>query len=165
MQEIKLLVLDVDGVLTDGSITIDAHGAETKTFFARDGYALRMWHEAGHLSGIITGRVAPAVDRRAADLGITCVVQGATDKRPVFEDLCRKLGLSPGAACYVGDDLPDLPPVRLAGLGVAVADACAELKAEADLVTRRAGGRGAVREVVERILKAQNRWQDLVRQY
>lgn len=165
MQAIRLLVLDVDGVMTDGSITIDSAGGETKTFCARDGQAIKLWQEAGLVAAILTSRQSEVVRRRAAELGIRHVVQGVEDKGAALERLCAELGVPLEEVCYMGDDLPDWPLVRRVGLGVAVADACPELKAAADYVTSRPGGRGAVREVVEMILKAKDRWETVLRRY
>jgi len=162
---ITVLVLDVDGVMTDGSITIDDHGVETKTFSVQDGHGLKLWHRSGHTSAIITGRESRVVERRAKELGVTCVLQGRKQKLPAFGEVCEHFGVTPAQVCYMGDDLPDLPPMRAAGLGVAVADAVPELRAEADYLTRRGGGNGAVREVIEMILKAQGKWAERMARY
>jgi 3-deoxy-D-manno-octulosonate 8-phosphate phosphatase (KDO 8-P phosphatase) len=162
---IKLLVLDVDGVLTDGIIAIDDRGVEMKRFFVRDGSALTLWRNAGHRAAILSGRWAPAVERRAAELGLAPVIQGAKDKGARLAELLEQLGLEPRHVCMVGDDLPDLPALRLAGLTACPADAVPEVRARCDLVSNRPGGRGAVRGVVESILRAQGRWEDLVRSY
>jgi 3-deoxy-D-manno-octulosonate 8-phosphate phosphatase (KDO 8-P phosphatase) len=157
-QAIELLIADVDGVLTDGGIVLDADGRELKRFHVRDGFALRVWNDLGKRSALISGRSAPVVESRARELHIGRVVQGAAEKLSVFRSVLHEEQLSPEAVCYVGDDLPDLPPLRAAGLGVAVADACAELRAAADYVTRVPGGSGAVREVIEMILRCQGHW-------
>ena len=164
-RRIALLVLDVDGVLTDGSIVYGASGEEIKAFHVRDGSGLKAWTGLGKRAAILTGRRSAVVPRRAAELGIQAVVQGADDKRRAFDRLLRDFGLSPAQACYVGDDLPDVPVLRRAGLAVAVADACDEALAAAHLITTRDGGRGAVREVIERILKVQDLWADVVAKY
>jgi 3-deoxy-D-manno-octulosonate 8-phosphate phosphatase (KDO 8-P phosphatase) len=156
---ITLLVVDVDGVLTDGGIVLGSPGLELKHFHVRDGSGLKVWHEAGKRSALITGRRSPLVEARAAELGIGLVVQGAARKRPAYRRLLDTAGVPPEAACYVGDDLPDLPPLAECGLAVAVADACAEVRAAAHYVTRAPGGRGAVRETVELILRCQGQWQ------
>jgi YrbI family 3-deoxy-D-manno-octulosonate 8-phosphate phosphatase len=153
-----LLIADVDGVLTDGGILLDADGRELKRFHVRDGYGLRLWHDLGKRTALISGRSAPVVEARARELHIGRVVQGAVDKLPVFRQVLAEEKLSPEAVCYVGDDLPDLGPVLEAGLGVAVADACTDLRAVADYVTHTPGGCGAVREVIEMILRCQGRW-------
>jgi 3-deoxy-D-manno-octulosonate 8-phosphate phosphatase (KDO 8-P phosphatase) len=159
---IDLLVLDVDGVLTDGSIIYGDDGVEVKAFHVRDGSALKLWQLAGKRSAVLTGRTSPVVQVRAAEAGITTVIQGAADK---LDGLRRLLAEAPAPLeriCYVGDDLPDLPVLRRVGLAVAAADACAEVVAEAQHVTRAPGGRGAVRETIELILRCQGHWQAVV---
>ena len=152
-QPIELLVADVDGVLTDGVIVLDDRGIETKHFHVRDGMAYSLWHQAGKQAAILSGRRQPAVDRRAAELKIAHVLQGHEQKAAPLRNLIEGLGLSPRQVCFVGDDLPDLPVLRAVGLAACPADAAAEVKDAAHLITRAAGGRGAVREVVEVILK------------
>jgi len=164
---IELLVVDVDGVLTDGVIAVDDHGVETKHFHVRDGSALNLWKRAGKRAAILSGRTAPAVDRRAAELGIAPVIQGAADKAEAFRALLRDLGLQPRQACYVGDDLPDLPVLAAPGLGLAAcpADAAPEVLRAAHVIARAPGGRGAVREIVELLLKSQGLWDRLIAPY
>lgn len=159
---IELLLVDVDGVLTDGVIALDDHGVETKHFHVRDGSALSLWRKCGKRAAILSGRWAPAVDRRAAELGIAPVIQGAADKGPPFRALIRELGLDARQVCYVGDDLPDLPVLRAVGLAACPADAAEEVRAAAHFVATAPGGKGAVREVVETVLKLQGGWQELV---
>ena len=159
---IELLIADVDGVLTDGAIALDAAGAEIKHFHVRDGLGYALWHRAGKRSAILSGRRAEAVERRAAELSIGFVLQGHDAKAAPFRDLVGRLGLEPRQVCYVGDDLPDLPVLRAVGLAACPADAVAEVRGAAHLVTLAPGGRGAVREVVEVILKAQQKWDGLV---
>jgi 3-deoxy-D-manno-octulosonate 8-phosphate phosphatase (KDO 8-P phosphatase) len=159
---IELLVVDVDGVLTDGGIVHGSGGVELKQFHVRDGSGLKVWHQAGKRSALVTGRTSPAVDVRAAELGIPFVVQGAAEKLAAYRGLLDSTGLPPAAVCYLGDDLPDLPPLHHCGLAAAVADACAEVRAAAHYITRAPGGRGAVREVIELILRCQGAWQRLV---
>ncbi len=158
LKKIEMLVLDVDGVLTDGRITYTDAGAEIKAFHVRDGSALKFWHRAGKKSGIVTGRSSAIVDRRAKELGISKVVQGVDEKLPAFQAMIAELGLDASLVCYVGDDLPDVPVLRACGLGVTVADGCAEAKQFAAYVTQASGGGGAVREVIEWILRAQGAW-------
>lgn len=155
---IELLVLDVDGVLTDGSIIYADDGVELKVFHVRDGSGLKLWHKTGKQSAIITGRRSRIVEVRAAELGIGRVHQGAADKLPVFRSILEESGFQPGQVCFVGDDVPDLPLLHHCGLAVAVADACSEVQAAAHHVTRATGGRGAVREVIELILRHQGHW-------
>jgi len=162
---VELILCDVDGVLTDGGIVFDNQGIETKQFHIRDGLGIRLWQRAGYQLGIVTGRSSHIVKLRAAELGIQEVRQGAESKLPAAREIWEKLGLSPKQVCFIGDDLPDLSTVREVGLGVAVADAVPEVIQAADHVTRLAGGRGAVREVVEMILKAKQRWSELVERY
>ncbi len=164
-QGIEMLVLDVDGVLTDGSIVYSDRGEELKAFHVRDGSGLKFWLQVGKRVGVITGRSSPVVLRRASELGLTALVQGAEDKRMAFDGMLHEQGLSAAQVCCVGDDLPDVPLLKRSGLAVAVADACAETMAATHYVTHVRGGRGAVREVVELILRAQGRWSEIVRQY
>jgi 3-deoxy-D-manno-octulosonate 8-phosphate phosphatase (KDO 8-P phosphatase) len=165
LARVRLLLLDCDGVLTDGGVTWAADGVEHKTFHIRDGLGIRAWQRAGGRTGIVTGRSSPVVERRAAELGIEFVCQGVDDKLAAAAELVGRCGLDWEETAFVGDDLPDLPVVERCGLGVAVADACAELAAAAHLVTACAGGRGAVREVVERMLRARGAWEAVVAAY
>ena len=159
---IELLLVDVDGVLTDGVIAIDDRGVETKHFFVRDGSAIALWRKAGKRAAILSGRRAPLVDKRAAELGISPVIQGVRDKGPPFRELLAALGLQPSQVCYVGDDLADLPVLRAVGLAACPADAALEVRRAAQFVAGAPGGRGAVREVVEFLLKQQGAWDGLV---
>jgi 3-deoxy-D-manno-octulosonate 8-phosphate phosphatase (KDO 8-P phosphatase) len=161
-QPIELLVADVDGVLTDGVIAVDDQGVETKHFHVRDGLAFGLWHRAGKQAAILSGRRAAAVDRRAVELKIAHVLQGHEQKAAPFQALIEGLGLAPFQVCFVGDDLPDLPVLLAVGLAACPADAVAEVKGAAHLITRALGGRGAVREIVEVILKSQGKWNDLI---
>ena len=158
---VRLLVLDVDGVLTEGGIVYGTGGLEVKRFHVRDGSGLKMWRQAGRRSALITGRSSPVVDARAVELGVDFVFQGAEDKLAAFSRLLEDAALAPSEVCYVGDDVPDLPPMRQCGLPVAVADGCREARAAAGYVTHAAGGRGAVREVIELILRCQGEWDRL----
>jgi 3-deoxy-D-manno-octulosonate 8-phosphate phosphatase (KDO 8-P phosphatase) len=162
---IELLLVDVDGVLTDGRIIYSDAGAELKEFHVRDGSGLKFWLGQGKKAGIITGRRSPVVERRARELGLDVVIQGADDKRAALQRVLHELEVTAAQACYVGDDVPDVPLLRDCGLGVAVADACAEARAAADYITSANGGRGAVREVVELLLRAQGRWPTVLSRY
>jgi len=162
---VRLLLLDCDGVLTDGRITLVEGGGEEKSFHTRDGHGLVLLHRAGLSSGIISGRTSRAVEWRARDLGVAHVRQGALDKVAVFEEVLAAAGVSDSEVCFVGDDVVDIPLMRRAGLAAAVADATPETRAAAHYVTRLPGGFGAVREVCELILKAQGRWDELMRRY
>jgi 3-deoxy-D-manno-octulosonate 8-phosphate phosphatase (KDO 8-P phosphatase) len=163
--KIELLLLDVDGVLTDGGIVYTDAGSEIKRFHVRDGSGLKFWHIAGKRSAIVSGRSSIAVERRAAELNIGIVLQGRTEKLPAFEAVLAETGMRPEQVCAIGDDLPDLPVLRQAGLAVAVADACAEVRAAADYVTAVPGGHGAVRDAIEWLLRLQGTWDDLVRRF
>jgi 3-deoxy-D-manno-octulosonate 8-phosphate phosphatase (KDO 8-P phosphatase) len=162
---IRLILSDVDGVLTDGRIVLDNQGIETKRFHVRDGMGIRLWRKAGYRFGVITHRSSHVVKMRVAELEIDILRQGIEDKLTAVRGIVQELGLTPAQVCYLGDDLPDLRAVQTAGLGVAVADACAELRQAAHYVTALPGGAGAVREVVELVLKSQSRWEDLIQAY
>lgn len=165
LARVQLLLLDVDGVLTDGGVTWSNEGIEQKTFHIRDGLGVRLWQRAGGRTGIVTGRSSRIVQLRAEELGIAIVRQGVEDKLAAAAAIVSECGLSWEQTAFVGDDLPDLPVVMRCGLGVAVADACPELLAAATFVTALPGGRGAVREVVERMLAARGGWQPIVERY
>ena len=162
---VRLLLLDCDGVLTDGRITPVEGGEELKSFHTHDGHGLVMLHRAGLRSGIISGRTSRLVELRAADLGVSFVRQGALDKIAVFGSLLAEAGVAPEHVAYVGDDVVDIPLMRRSGLAVAVADATPDTRDAAHYVTRLPGGRGAVREICELILKAQGRWDELMKRY
>lgn len=151
---VQLLVLDVDGVLTDGSIFLDAEGREIKRFCAADGVALRTWQRLGKSTAVITGRSSPAVQHRAADLGIQTVIQGSKDKSRSLDELIERTGVAAADMAYVADDWPDLPAFRRVGYPIAVANADPLIKRLAKFTTRRSGGDGAVREAVEHLLTA-----------
>src|SRR5262245_13432963 len=165
VQKIELLVLDVDGVLTDGSIMLAPDGAELKTFHVRDGSAIAIWRRLGRRVAIISGRSSPAVSLRAAELDIDLVHLGVADKRAAMDAILQETGARLDQTCAVGDDLPDLPVLTAVGLPIAVADACREVREAARYVTLAAGGRGAVREVVEWILRTQGRWKEVLDRY
>jgi YrbI family 3-deoxy-D-manno-octulosonate 8-phosphate phosphatase len=162
---IVLLLSDVDGVLTGGGVLLDSRGGEIKQFHIRDGQGVRLWHEAGLRFGLVTSRNSPIVAARAAELGIDLVYQGVAKKLAVLTEIRDQLGLQLSQIAYVGDDLLDLAAIRAAGLGIAVADAAAEVRENADYVTRLRGGEGAIREVVEMLLKQTSRWQDALKPY
>jgi len=162
---IGVLVLDVDGVLTDGRIVYTDAGEELKAFHVRDGSGLKLWTSLGKHAGIITGRRSAIVDRRGKELGIHAIAQGVDDKKTALQQMLASLGRTPEEACVIGDDIVDVPMMRAVGLAAAVADACPEAKEDADYVTETRGGRGAVREVIELILRAQGSWQEVVARY
>ncbi len=159
---IKLLLMDCDGVLTDGRIWLFENGEEQKGFHTRDGLGIDLLHRAGLRSGIISGRTSSAVETRARTLGMSFVVQGHENKVQAFADVVGEAGLTNAEVAYIGDDLNDIPLMLQAGLGVAVADAAPETREHAHYVTKAPGGFGAVREVIELILKSQGRWDDLI---
>jgi 3-deoxy-D-manno-octulosonate 8-phosphate phosphatase (KDO 8-P phosphatase) len=162
---VRLLLLDCDGVLTDGRITLVEDGDELKSFHTRDGHGIVLLHRAGLVTGIVSGRASRLVERRARELGIRYVRQGVQDKVEVFAALLIEAGVAADEVSYVGDDVVDVPLMRRAGFAVAVADATAETRAAAHYVTRLPGGFGAVREVCELILRAQGRWDELLKPY
>ncbi len=165
LSKIKLLLLDVDGVLTDGRIIYDSEGGETKSFDVKDGHGLKLLQRAGIRVGIITGRQSVIVARRAEELGIELVYQGVKDKSLPFNEILQKLALVPEEIAYVGDDVVDLPIMRKVGFAATVADAVDDVKPFADMVTRLPGGRGAVREICDFILKGSGRWSAVTRHY
>lgn len=162
---IRLVLSDVDGVLTDGRLIFDNQGVEAKEFHIRDGQGTRLWQQSGGRFGIVTGRSSQIVKLRAAELGVELVRQGVEDKWFTVRSICSEIGLQPAEVCYVGDDLPDLAAVEQVGLGVAVADAAEEVRQAADYTTSVGGGRGALREIVELLLKNTNRWESVIRKY
>ena len=154
-KRIKLVIFDVDGVLTDGGLHIDSNGNEHKVFHSRDGHGMKMLQNTGVELAIITGRVSEAVSHRMSGLGIEHVHQGCLEKLPVFDDLVKKLSLHPNQVAYVGDDVVDLPIMREVGLAIAVQDAHDQVKMHAHWQTPNAGGHGAARDVCELIMEAQ----------
>ena len=165
LAEIEMLVMDVDGVLTDGTLIINGDGTESKSFNSLDGHGIRMWRRAGLEIALISGRASEPTQRRAEQLQIEYVFQDCHHKLPVFKELLEQVGLSPEKVAYIGDDVTDLPTIRYAGFGITVANAVDEVKQYADYVTSRPGGSGAVREVIEYILKNSDRWQQLMTRY
>ncbi len=155
---IKLLILDVDGVMTDGRVILDARGEEIKRFHVRDGYGLMRLLDAGIDVVIITGRKSKAVEYRARELGIQEVYQGVKEKEFLCREVIERKNLIKEQVCCMGDDLPDISMFSQVGISIAVADAAAEVRNAARYVTQRKGGKGAVREVCEWILKAQEKW-------
>jgi 3-deoxy-D-manno-octulosonate 8-phosphate phosphatase (KDO 8-P phosphatase) len=162
---IELLVLDVDGVLTEGGIIYAEDGKEIKGFHVRDGSGLAIWKHVGKKSAIITGRSSRIVEVRAAELDISPVFQGTTQKLEPFLKILDTTRLKAEQACFIGDDIPDLSVMRRCGLAVAVADACPDVLSEAHYVTHCPGGRGAVRETIELILNCQGHWQKVIQEF
>lgn len=162
---IRLLILDVDGVLTNGTIYYGTNGIELKGFHIHDGMGIKLLHKAGIEVAIISGKNSEPVARRLQDLQVEHVFLGHTDKLPIYESLKQKLGLPDEQIAYVGDDLPDLPLLRRTGLSITVPGAPAIISEHVDFITNNPGGAGAVREVCELILKAQNKYENVVKSY
>ena len=155
---IKLIILDVDGVLTDGSLIIGDSGEESKVFHVRDGMGISLALSAGITVALLSGRYSQALATRAKELRVEEVHQGVANKMPVYDSLLKKYSLTDKEVCYIGDDLSDIPALKRAGLSYAVADAVEEVKKVAKSTTKNPGGRGAVREVVDFILKSAGVW-------
>ncbi|MFH1419772.1 MAG: HAD hydrolase family protein [Planctomycetota bacterium] len=162
MAAIKLLILDVDGVMTTGALPYDRGGNEVKTFWVQDGSAIRLWTSGGGTVAVISGRESPAVSARAKDLGIASVTQGVADKVPAYEALCREHSVSDAETGVVGDDYLDLALMRRSAYPIAVANAVASVKRAARYVTQRRGGEGAVAEAIERLLRHNGTWSERV---
>lgn len=165
LKHIQLLLLDVDGVLTDGRIIYNDTGSETKFFNARDGFGLKLVIQAGIKVGIVTGRSSSALRHRCDNLGIRYLFDGIADKAMILEQIAAQTGVGPDNAAFVGDDLPDLPIMKRTGFAIAVADAHEIVRQRADWTTRARGGYGAVREVCEALLKAQGLWDQIMERY
>lgn len=163
--EIKMLIMDVDGVLTDGGIYINDDGSESKRFNVLDGHGIKLFNRAGLKTAIISGRNTKATAIRAEQLGINFVYQGCLEKLPVFEELLEKTGLLPHQTAYIGDDVVDIPLLKRVGFAVAVSNCADKIKEFADWTTSKTGGNGAVRETVEYILKKTGKWNDLMKRY
>ena len=162
---VRLLLFDVDGVLTDGAVLMHADGSESKSFHIRDGAALVWAQRAGLSVGFLSARTSGATAQRAAQLGIRIVSQGVAHKVDAYDAICRQAGLEDSAVAFMGDDLLDLPVLSRVGLSAAPADAAPEVRASVDWVSPAGGGRGAARELIELVLRAQGRWDDVVQQY
>jgi 3-deoxy-D-manno-octulosonate 8-phosphate phosphatase (KDO 8-P phosphatase) len=158
LKQIKVIAMDVDGVMTDGRIIYDGNGQELKFFDVQDGYAIVRTRKQGLKTAVISARSCPAVTARTTDLKFDKVYLDVYPKISAYEDLLKTLGMKDAEVCFIGDDLPDMAILKRVGLAVAVKNAVPEVKKIAHLVTKREGGRGAVREVIEKILKAQNKW-------
>jgi YrbI family 3-deoxy-D-manno-octulosonate 8-phosphate phosphatase len=163
--KISLILSDVDGVLTDGGIIFDNEGIETKRFHIRDGLGIKVWQRAGLQFGIVTGRSSNVVQIRAQELGIRIVRQGFEEKLPIVRDIISSLALSPDQVCYIGDDLPDIPAMQYVGMPVAVADAAIDVRNAASFISECPGGHGAIREVIERILRTQGKWTEVLSRF
>lgn len=165
LKAIEVVLLDVDGVLTDGSINYTDEGSEIKSFNSKDGLGIRLLKNIGVRVGVITGRRSLALIHRCNNLGIDLVFDGVRDKALILEQIASQTGINPSFMAFVGDDLPDLPVMRRVGLSVAVADACHVVRDLATMVTSAKGGCGAVRELCEAILNAKGKWQEAVEQF
>jgi 3-deoxy-D-manno-octulosonate 8-phosphate phosphatase (KDO 8-P phosphatase) len=161
----RMLMMDVDSVLTDGRIIQDSHGHELKVFDVKDGHGIIMAHRGKLRTALISGRESETITRRALELGIELVFQKIWNKLEVYEKILADTKLTHDEVAYIGDDVVDIPLLRRVGLAVAVADAVDEVKAAAHLITQRPGGQGAVREVIELILRAQGHWDTLLERY
>ena len=162
---IELMVLDVDGVLTDGRIVLSEAGEEIKVFDVKDGAGMKYWQRAGGKLAVITGRSSQAVLHRARDIGVHAVRLGAKDKLPAYREVLGELNCTAERTVVMGDDLPDLPMLRHCAFAAAPADAVEEVRQAADYVARAPGGRGCVRELVELILKSSGRWERIMARY
>ncbi len=165
-KQIQVLLMDVDGTMTEGTVTLlsqlDGSALEIKTFDAHDGQGLTLAHTAGLRTGCITGRESAALTRRAHEMKMEFIYQKQPTKIPALEDILKTTGVSESAVAFVGDDLPDLPILRRVGLAVAVGDAVLEVKLAAHYVTKAIGGKGAIRETVELILKSKGVWDEMI---
>ncbi len=164
-KNVELILSDIDGVFTDGGIIFDNQGIETKRFHVRDGIGVMLWQRAGYKFGILTARTSHVVQLRAVELGIEVIRQGVDPKLPAAKRVIEELGLTPAQVCYIGDDLPDLALIQMVGLGVAVADAAAEVREAAAYVSKLSGGQGAVRETIELVLRHKGLWDGMIRKY
>ncbi len=160
IKRVRLLILDVDGVLTNGSIVLDEQGKEIKFFNVLDGFGIVLFRRLGYKTAILSARKSEAVSARASDLKIDKVCQDAYPKINVYKELLGELGFSNEEVCFVGDDLPDVEVLKEVGFAVTVTGACSEVQEVTDYVTENSGGGGAVREVIELILKIQGRWSE-----
>ncbi|SDT99344.1 KdsC family phosphatase [Desulfobacula phenolica] len=165
LANIDLLLLDVDGVLTDGSITYSDSGEQIKSFHSRDGLGLRLLMDAGIGVGIITGRKSKALEYRCENLGITLLFDGIKDKSKALDTITARTGTAPEKIAFVGDDLIDLPVMKRVGLSFCVPEAPEEVKIHSDIITIQKGGQGAVREICDNILKAKGLWDIILNQY
>jgi len=164
-QQIEMILSDVDGVFTDGGVVFDNQGIETKRFHVHDGLGIKLWMRAGFQFGILTARTSHIVKIRASELGIDIVRQGFEEKLTIAREIIHEQGLDPEQVCFIGDELTDIPVIKAVGMGVAVANAAEEARTAADYTTKLDGGQGAVRETVELILKAKQRWADVIQRY
>jgi len=165
VEPIRLLLSDVDGILTTGALTFDNNGVESKTFHVRDGMAIKLWQKVGTSFGVITARSSQIVENRMKELGVDIICQGSQDKIASAKEILNRLGLSFENVGYIGDDLTDLALLKQCGFAATVADGVPEVKQAADYVTHAKGGTGAIRELVELILKRQGKWDQAIESY
>lgn len=165
MQRVRLILSDVDGVMTDGGITYDNQGIETKTFHVRDGMGIKLWQKSGYKFGVITARSSHIVKVRMDELKVDFIRQGSEEKLAAATQIVNELGLKLEDVCYIGDDLTDAPLLAAVGMSVTVADGASDLHSKVDLVTKATGGQGAIRELIESILKSQNRWDEILQSW
>jgi len=165
LKDIRLVILDVDGVLTDGTLSLSDEGVETKHFNVRDWTGIAFLERVGIRTAVVSGRASKAVEMRARETGITEIHLGAKDKLPVVREMMERLGLGPEEVAYLGDDVLDIRAAQAVGFSAATADAHEELKAHCEFVTKKSGGKGAVRELAELILKAQGKWDVIMKRY
>jgi len=164
-KDIKLLIMDVDGVLTTGCIVIDGLGRETKIFDVQDGFGIMLWKRAGLKTAIITAGLTAAVKKRAAVLKVDYLYQKARNKLPVYEELKNKLRVNDNQICFIGDDIIDVPLLKRVGLACSVPNAHDEIKPYAHYITKREGGKGAVREIIDMMLRAKGLWKEVTGDY
>lgn len=162
---IRMILSDVDGVLTDGGITYLATGEEIKRFDCRDGFGIKIWQKMDRQFGLISGRSSQIVRRRADELGITLVRQGVHNKKEIVESIMKNTGILPEEICFIGDDFPDLPAMLCVGMSATVLDAPEEIRQKADWVSTVSGGHGAVRALIETIMKQQQCWTTAIQNY
>ena len=165
VEPIRLLLSDVDGILTTGALTFDNNGVESKTFHVRDGMAIKLWQKAGTAFGVITARSSNIVENRMKELGVDIICQGSKDKIASAQEILDRLNLSFENVAYIGDDLTDLALLKKCGFSATVADGVPEVKQAVNYVTQATGGTGAIRELVELMLKRQERWEPTIESY
>ena len=165
LKDIQLLLLDVDGVLTDGSIIYSDEDSETKVFNVKDGYGLKLVMSTGIKVGLVTGRTSKALHRRCRDLGIKYIYDGVQQKAQLLDKIVLETGVAADHTAFIGDDLPDIPLMKRIGLSIAVADAHEMVRDYSDWITSAPGGRGAVREVCDALLKARGHWEKLMAKF